>query len=174
MIICIDGIDGIGKTTVCNLLRMEIGAEILKVRVSNEEQSYFNSLKLIDSKFLFWFQKFIESYNEIDINDKKKYIIDRSIYSNIIYHKLFGCKLSIQEFEQLVPKIEYKFFLTSDYETWKDRFLKKKSFDFYENKIYEKKDFKIELEKEYSALGFIKVNNNNIKDTIKQIVNHLI
>lgn len=174
MIISIDGIDGIGKTTICKLIQKKIGGEIIHINVSQKEQVYFDSLKLIESKFMFWFQKFIETYHDMEFNLDMNYIVDRSIYSNIIYHKLLGSKLNIQNFELLIPNIDYKFYLTTDYNTWKKRFCEKKTFDFYEKIINESKDFKNKLEKEYTILNFIKINNDTKNEAIKQITNHLL
>jgi len=96
LFLVVDGIDGVGKSTIVQLLSEKIGAITYKT-----PPKIFQRLKRVISlknpKFRFWFYLTSLVWASIEICILKRYksvVCDRYIYTTIAYHKSAGVNVS--------------------------------------------------------------------------------
>ncbi len=124
-LIVVDGIDGVGKTTVAKLLAEKMGGEYYKT----PPEEYSQIREIFDSgeataKYLFYLATLIHSSSLIwEKLEKKSVIIDRFIPSTICYHEVQGVNTDIVEWRNLpVLKPDFYFCLeVTKREEWQRR-----------------------------------------------------
>jgi len=166
--ICIEGIDGSGKTTICNLLAKELKNSVVIKEPSDFEIGNFirNSLKekkeFMNNPFissLLFFADRIYLKNEIQkLKEKFDFVIsDRCFLSTYAYQKALiqddRDKLIFEEiFNLLLKKVEIPdviIILDVDVETAMDRMIK----DGKDLSLYENKSFLEEVLKNYREMN---------------------
>lgn len=107
-LIVFEGIDGVGKTTICKELKKELKKRRIRAVVYEDYEQKnqgFNILKpfikqaaglSIDTSLLFYLSSAVYKSEIIKKLLRKQWVIcDRYIYSTIAYHKIMGCSKSI-------------------------------------------------------------------------------
>lgn len=124
-LIVLEGIDGVGKTTIAKLLKKELSQRgIRAVRYEERERSTegFNAIKPfikqqapLDASLLFYIASSIYKSQRIEKLLKKNWVIcDRYIYSTLAYHKVRGAHMSlVADLRKLPIRLPDFFFLLS-------------------------------------------------------------
>lgn len=170
MIITLDGIDGVGKSTVANLLEERLNAKIIKgVRDVYIDKLAFQS-KHIDVRCLYYLASFLDSV--LDVKDEKDSVIifDKSFYSTIVYHKLLGSVIDIEKTLSKIVSPDIKIYLTCNRGLWEERLRKRTKLDWYEEQLINQPFLAEKIELSYDELGLIRVENNDLNETVSDIV----
>jgi thymidylate kinase len=170
MIITLDGLDGVGKSTVANLLKVKLDAEIIRgVRDLYVDKLAFAS-QHIDVRCLYYLASFLDS--ALDSKKQHKIIIyDKSFYTTIVYHKLLGSKINLEKTMTKLVNPDYKIFLTCNRSIWEERLRKRDKLDWYEIQILNNRKLADKIEAAYEALGLIRIENINLDETVSAIIN---
>ena len=170
MIITLDGLDGVGKSTVANLLVEKINAKIIKgVRDVYVDKLAFES-KHIDVRCLYYLASFLDSVLDSKKEKDSIIIFDKSYYSTIVYHKLLGSKIDIEETLTKIVSPDLKIYLTCNQDLWKKRLRERNKLDWYEEKLLTIQYLPEKIEALYAELGLIRIENNNLNETVLEIV----
>ena len=170
MLITLDGIDGVGKSTISALLKERLNAYIIKgVRDDYVDKLAYSS-NHIDVKCLYYLASFIDSALDSKIERNEIIVFDKSFYSTIVYHKLLGSKINIEKILTEIVAPDLKVYLTCPRFLWQERLKKRNKIDWYEKQLLESEEFASKIEDAYSELGLIRIENINIEDTFYKIV----
>lgn len=118
--IALEGIDGSGKTTVCQILSKKIDAAMYKTPSwpFSDLRDVIDKTVDIKSRFYFYLSSVIHASTEIDKLLKHKHVVcDRYILSTLCYHRAsesFFKSFDENQIDILQPG--FTFFLNADYE----------------------------------------------------------
>lgn len=186
-LIVLEGIDGVGKTTISQALKKELGRRHIRsvIYESTEKKNYgFNILKpfikkraaklSIDSSLFFYLSSALFKSEIIKKMLKKKWVIcDRYIYSTIAYHNLKGAtKYLFPDLDKFpIIKPDFSFLITVDDKTRLQRVKRRgivNSVDLIQKKIGSRA-FRMEAELKKFKLTEI-VNNSSLDKAIDFIL----
>ncbi|MDD4050267.1 MAG: hypothetical protein PHR28_00020 [candidate division Zixibacteria bacterium] len=171
MLISVDGIDSVGKTTIANRIAKSLGGNALKcvpVALKTAEQ-YFMAQDSIDSKFLFYLSAYLSTVLDVTRSHDRPIIFDRYIYSNLAYHRAFGAKLDIRHIFEIAPVPDYAVYITCPKERWRHLLSAKPELDWYEAGLLADPGKVERIESEFSAMGLRQIINDNLETAICQI-----
>ena len=169
VLVQVEGTDGVGKTTVVNLLREELDKENVKVRVlvfpSRETRIGSIIDEMLKKRKFEWNEAVIfqllqtanrlEFYKEIERWREKKdgvLILDRYVLSGLVYGKLDGVPYnSLMTLQLLLPPPQLNIVLTANRESLERRLKEKTRLEIYERieKILKIQKEYIEVSKDY-------------------------
>lgn len=162
VLVQIEGTDGVGKTTVVNLLREELDKEKVKVKVLvfPSRETIIGSIinEMLKRRKFEWNEAVIfqllqtanrlEFYKEIKEWREKKdsiLILDRYVLSGLVYGKLDGVPYnSLMTLQLLLPPPQLNIVLTADRESLERRLKEKTQLE-----IYERIEKTLKIQKEY-------------------------
>ncbi|MDP3244450.1 MAG: dTMP kinase [bacterium] len=141
-LIVLEGIDGVGKTTIAKMIKRELGRHHIKSVIyesTEKKNSGFNILKpfikkyaaklSINSSLFFYLSSTLLKSEIIKKMLKNKWVIcDRYIYSTLAYHKIKGATKSLLPNLNKFPiiKPDFSFLITVDDKTRLQRVKKRK------------------------------------------------
>ena len=167
--IALEGIDGSGKTTVCQQLSKKFNAEFYKTPPYPFSDLRDKVDKCVDikSRFYFYLSSVIHASSEIVKLLKHKYVVcDRYILSTLCYHRAlepFFKSFDENNLDILQPDIT--FYLYADYDVRIKRIAyreKQKNSDVVNSGLHDKK-FQKKVEFEFSRYKhLVLINTNNI------------
>lgn len=109
-IIIIEGVDGSGKTTTCNLLSKELNLPVIKLK--NVPKYFTTNIEEVSRVF----NETVEQFKSFS------FILDRGLVSSIIYSRVYGRKDNLDYIFSLFGEIKPKIFiLTADEKTLFER-----------------------------------------------------
>jgi len=169
VLVQVEGTDGVGKTTVVNLLREELDKENVKVKVlvfpSRETKIGSIIDEMLKKRKFEWNEAVIfqllqtanrlEFYKEIERWREKKdgvLILDRYVLSGLVYGKLDGVPYnSLMTLQLLLPPPQLNIVLTANRESLERRLKEKTQLEIYERieKILKIQKEYIEVSKDY-------------------------
>lgn len=175
MIIAIDGIDGIGKTTICDLLVEEFNG----IKIKGVQDLYVDKLAYasfsIEIKFLYYVASFCDSVLKARKNNPDKIIfLDKSVYTTIAFHNAFGNKLKIENLFDATIRPDLGIFLSSPNNIWRERLLERESLCWYEQEVVNNKELSVKIENEYKKLGLDEIIISDVittKNIIRDLIN---
>ncbi|MHA1582505.1 MAG: dTMP kinase [Candidatus Baldrarchaeia archaeon] len=151
VLVQVEGTDGVGKTTVVNLLREELDKENVKVKVlvfpSRETKIGSIIDEMLKKRKFEWNEAVIfqllqtanrlEFYKEIEEWREKKnsvLILDRYVLSGLVYGKLDGVPYNpLMTLQLLLPPPQLNIVLTADRESLERRLKEKTQLEIYES-----------------------------------------
>jgi len=179
-LIVLEGIDGVGKTTIALKLKKALKRKGLRVIFYEDyEQKHpgFSVLKPlvktipITGSHLFYLASAIYKSQVIKKLLKKHWVIcDRYFYSSIAHHKAKGSNLKIGQLKDLL-KPDYAFLLTLDEKT-RQRRVKQKS-NITKADLVPKKEgsFPKKMEDILKRMGLINIENSGLaQETVNKII----
>lgn len=172
MIISIDGVDGTGKSTVSKYISEKIDVTILKGVDNIFVDHLAYSTKSNEVKYLYFLSLYCDSMRNIkEKRTDKKYILDKSIYSVIAFHKALGCKLEIMNLFNIFREPDLKIYLKSPNKEWINRIKSKAEIDWYEKQLLELPCYSKKIEMIYKSLNLIEITNYDSNQTADKIIN---
>jgi thymidylate kinase len=170
MIITLDGLDGVGKSAVASLLGEKLNAKVIKgIRDVYVDKLAFES-KHIDVRCLYYLASFLDSVLDSKLEARQIIIFDKSFYSTIVYHRLLGSQIDIEKTLTKIVSPDLKIYLTCQRSIWEERLRKRDKLDWYEEQILSNEDLSRKIELAYSELGLIRIENNELKNTVVEIM----
>lgn len=169
MLIFIDGIDCVGKTTISNSLALEFNANIINSGKGKIIKELVNGTKNIDCKFLYYLANYINEILIVNIQESEIIIFDRSIISTFAYHISFGAKLSIENIFSVIPTPEIKIFLTCNKQAWLNRIASKKNIDWYEQALIDNPYLANNIENEYRKFSCLEICSDDLSKATDEI-----
>jgi len=166
VLVQVEGTDGVGKTTVVNLLREELDKENVKVKVlvfpSRETKIGSIIDEMLKKRKFEWNEAVIfqllqianrlEFYKEIERWREKKdsvLILDRYVLSGLVYGKLDGVPYnSLMTLQLLLPPPQLNIVLTANRESLERRLKEKTQLE-----IYERIEKILKIQKEYMEVS---------------------
>ncbi|OYT28141.1 MAG: dTMP kinase [Thermofilum sp. ex4484_82] len=166
VLVQVEGTDGVGKTTVVNLLREELDKENVKVKVlvfpSRETRIGSIIDEMLKKRKFEWNEAVIfqllqtanrlEFYKEIERWREKKdsvLILDRYVLSGLVYGKLDGVPYnSLMTLQLLLPPPQLNIVLTANRESLERRLKEKMQLE-----IYERIEKILKIQKEYMEVS---------------------
>ena len=166
VLVQVEGTDGVGKTTVVNLLREELDKENVKVKVlvfpSRETRIGSIIDEMLKKRKFEWNEAVIfqllqtanrlEFYKEIERWREKKdsvLILDRYVLSGLVYGKLDGVPYnSLMTLQLLLPPPQLNIVLTANRESLERRLKEKTQLE-----IYERIEKILKIQKEYMEVS---------------------
>jgi len=166
VLVQVEGTDGVGKTTVVNLLREELDKENVKVKVlvfpSRETKIGSIIDEMLKKRKFEWNEAVIfqllqtanrlEFYKEIERWREKKdsvLILDRYVLSGLVYGKLDGVPYnSLMTLQLLLPPPQLNIVLTANRESLERRLKEKMQLE-----IYERIEKILKIQKEYMEVS---------------------
>lgn len=166
VLVQVEGTDGVGKTTVVNLLREELDKENVKVKVlvfpSRETKIGSIIDEMLKKRKFEWNEAVIfqllqtanrlEFYKEIERWREKKdsvLIFDRYVLSGLVYGKLDGVPYnSLMTLQLLLPPPQLNIVLTANRESLERRLKEKTQLE-----IYERIEKILKIQKEYMEVS---------------------
>ncbi len=166
VLVQVEGTDGVGKTTVVNLLREELDKENVKVKVlvfpSRETRIGSIIDEMLKKRKFEWNEAVIfqllqtanrlEFYKEIEKWREKKdsvLILDRYVLSGLVYGKLDGVPYnSLMTLQLLLPPPQLNIVLTANRESLERRLKEKTQLE-----IYERIEKILKIQKEYMEVS---------------------
>ena len=166
VLVQVEGTDGVGKTTVVNLLREELDKENVKVKVlvfpSRETKIGSIIDEMLKKRRFEWNEAVIfqllqtanrlEFYKEIERWREKKdsvLILDRYVLSGLVYGKLDGVPYnSLMTLQLLLPPPQLNIVLTANRESLERRLKEKTQLE-----IYERIEKILKIQKEYMEVS---------------------
>lgn len=186
-LIVLEGIDGVGKTTISKILQKELlKNDIPTVRYEEHENKNkgFNKIKPfikksvpINSSLLFYLSSGIYKSEIIQKLLTKKWVIcDRYIYSTLAYHKVRGANLSVVNLNNLPIIIpDFNFLIKVDEKTRITRVTNRKNSEAQDFKPKTSHNLIGKMEFELEKFKPIIIDNSlNINDTLKKIIKFIL
>jgi dTMP kinase len=180
--IALEGIDGSGKTTVCQILSKKINAEVYKTPSwpFSDLRDVIDKNVDIKSRFFFYLSSVIHASSEIArLLNHKHVVCDRYILSTLCYHRAsesFFKSFDGNQVDILQP--DFTFFLNADYEIRMKRIAIRENSDnsdILNSDLHDKQyQDKVELEfSKYNNLLWINTNDISPEDIADIICNKL-
>ncbi len=170
MILTLDGIDGVGKTTIAELLRLQLGAVIIKGVRDPYIDKLANESSNLDVRFLYYLASFLDSILNARTQFPNSLIIfDKSFYSTIAYHKCLGSVLDVESTITKLACPDIKIFLTCPQAAWKKRLGDRQHLDWYEQQLLARPNLSEMIEASYVQMGLVQVVNLDVEITLKTI-----
>lgn len=170
-LIVIEGISGVGKTSIAKALSKEISAIYIKTPIEPLDtiRSEVDSVFSNESKALYYLSSIVELSSRIDEMLKhSSVVIDKYIYSSMVYPKINGIDFEIPSWLN-IRKPDFAFLITLNENIRIERLIQRGS-DLNINKHIDKEKVQ-KIMDIYSNLGLIEISNNeNIEDTISNIL----
>lgn len=180
--IALEGIDGSGKTTVCQILSKKINAENYKTPSwpFSDLRDVIDKTVDIKSRFFFYLSSVIHASSEIArLLIHKHVVCDRYILSTLCYHRASESFFKSFDENQLdILQPDFTFFLNADYDVRMKRIAIRESADnsdILNSDLHDKKyQDKVELEfSKYHNLLWINANDISPDDIADIICNKL-
>ena len=184
-LIVVEGIDGVGKTTIAKLLQKELlkhKIQVIRYENYEDKSSGFNSIKpfvkkecSIDSSLFFYVSSAIYKSTIIQKLLKENWVIcDRYIYSTLAYHKVRGSNLSLISHFSHLPIIfpNFHFLIKVDESIRINRIKMRKNSDKQDFKPKQDGNLVARMEYEMGQFQPIIIDNSdsNINNTVKNII----
>lgn len=116
-LILIEGVDGVGKTTITKLLCLKLGAQLFKSPQEPFEKMrvYYDNHHSHLARYLFYISTLVAASR--DINEKLEsgdLVCDRYLVSTLAYHDILGVDTTVVDIDKLgLPEPTYSFCLTA-------------------------------------------------------------
>ena len=166
LIVSIDGLDGSGKTTICEYLISKLKKKYSVIKVVGVIDKYVDKLAYnsysIDTKYLYYLASFIDSMMKKCSEHKGVIILDRSIYSTIAYHNVYGSKIDINNIFDIFIEPDIRIFLSTTMDVIKQRLMERSKIDWYEEKLIKDLSLGKKIETQYRDMGLQKVDATDI------------
>jgi dTMP kinase len=116
MFAALEGLQGVGKSTIYRLLQQQLGSPWTTVpsisKEINDARKVVDSTGNVDARYLFYLSQVILSGKTVDglIKNGKNVLVESYIFRTITYHEGVGSKLNfnVEQFDILMPdKIFY-------------------------------------------------------------------
>ena len=170
MIITLDGLDGVGKSTVAEMLKVELNATVIKgVRDIYVDKLAYGSPN-IDVRCLYYLASFLDSILEAKTKINTTIIFDKSFYTTIAYHKCLGSQIDLEKTITSLVNPDLKVYLTCPKDIWVKRLLTRKNISWYEEKIINQDSLAENIELTYSKMGLCRIVNDNLENTVLDIL----
>jgi dTMP kinase len=178
LFVVLEGLDGSGKTTICEELANELGWELYRTPPDpfKKIRSDIDKNANPETRFYFYLASVLYASKEIkEILKTNSVICDRYIYSTICYHLALEPRLSYFDISQLdLLKPDFVIYLEASYEERVRRIANRgnKRPEEIMNDMYNSKNFQFDVEKEYHKFkDIIKINTENC--TVNEVVNQI-
>lgn len=171
MIITLDGMDGVGKSTVAALLKERLNATIVRgVRDVYVDKLAYDTPNL-DVRYLYYLASFLDSILLAKAKNNSILIYDKSFYSTIAYHKCLGSQIDIEKIITSIVAPDLKVYLTCPKEVWVKRLRAREEINWYEEQIITQDSLSDKIEALYSEMGLICIVNDDLENTVSTILN---
>jgi len=124
MFFVIEGLDGVGKTTIGRMLAKELNANLIKTppQIFKFFHKFFQKRTPSKSSLIFYlFSVFVVSLRIIFTNNKKSFICVRYLDSTIAYHAAFNYKFQVDRYCWLFKKPDFIIYLIVNENVRKNR-----------------------------------------------------
>jgi len=168
MIVTIDGVDGVGKSTIALALAEQLGAVIVRgvPRRSPQEIDTYD----IESRYLSRLAEYLRRDRAIPTSDEAVFIVDRSVYSVVAQYQALGVRLAVNGLFALLPQRHLTIYLTCPAHRWRQVLLEKPSLDWFESKLLTTADLAARVEAEYEEMGLRRIANPDAPGTVAAIL----
>jgi dTMP kinase len=163
--IVIEGIDGVGKSTVGSLLAEQIGAFFFQTPPNSfsSTRDIIDKSAKVNSRFFFYLASVTYTSEIIQECLKEKPVVcDRFIISTLGYHKSIGLNIEIDIQKLNLQKPDFTFFLTIDNEIERQRRLKERNKFTSVDALVDNLDFRERLIKEYLRFSMTCIDTSNL------------
>lgn len=186
-LIVLEGIDGVGKTTISKILQKELlknNIPTIRYEAYENKKKGFNKIKPfvkkdvpINSSLFFYLSSGIYKSEIIQKLLIKKWVIcDRYVYSTLAYHKVRGADLSMVNLNNLPIIIpDFNFLIKLEEKTRITRVKNRKSSEVQDFKPKTPHNLIGKMEFELEKFKPIIIDNSlNINDTLKKIIEFIL
>jgi dTMP kinase len=169
LLITLDGIDGVGKSTIAHLLEERLNATTIKgVRDIYVDKLAFQSRHL-NVRCLYYLASFLDAVLDAK-KDNETIIFDKSFYSTIAYHRALGSEIDIERTLTSVVAPDLSIYLTCSRKVWVRRLEKREKIDWYEQQLLSQPLFAEKIEELYLEMGLLRIENNDLEETVAEIL----
>src|SRR6266542_2325321 len=161
LLIAIEGPDGVGKTTVCQLIKQlldDVGVSVVLVKPGQAPfrefvDSTVNTIST-SAQVFFWISTVCHLSSQIQsIREARVVISDRYIYSALAYAKARGVSLQVDLHSLGIRIPDFSFLLSADTAVLKERLSSRHLTSSVDTSVYSNSAFLASLVEEYSTFG---------------------
>lgn len=164
LLITVDGIDGVGKTTCTRLLTEKMQAVYYKTPSDIFERVRADIEVIGNVQVRFNFYLTATLYDSVKIGkllSGQNVICDRYIYSTIAYHQALGCDLSYFNLDQLpIVFPDYAFYLFAREEVCRQRMNNRSNLSSSDINLENNLKLQRQIHQEFLKLSMIKINTS--------------